>query len=244
MKSVIIGGTAGLGREIAAILAEQGHSILIIGKDKQDVDTSVANLQIRYGKDIYGLAVDASNLDIFSEELAAASLSFGNINYLFLPIGASDQQDNGNIEIARLNEIMNSNFTSVVLAVQVFRSKFKTDEKSAVVGFSSISAIRGRGDNVIYAASKRALESYYESLRMIFLDTTTSVKFYRMGYIDTRQAYGKRLLFPKANPEKAARKIISKLNQPKLISYYPRYWKVISFLVKIVPIGLYKRVTA
>ena len=244
MKSVIVGGTAGLGREIATILAEQGHSILIIGKDKKDVDSSVADLQIRYGKDVYGIAVDASNHYIFSETLTAASLIFGNINYLFLPIGASDQQDNADIEITKFNEIMSSNFFSVVLAVKVFRSKFNIEEESAIIGFSSISAIRGRDNNVIYAASKRALESYFESLRMIFSDTRTLVKFYRIGYLDTNQAYGKRLLFPKANPEKAARKIVSRLNKPRLVTYLPRYWKVISILVKIAPIGLYKKITA
>ena len=243
MKSVIIGGTAGLGREIAAVLANKGHSLLITGKDKQDVDACVADLHIRFGTEVCGLAVEASNHESFLLTLKRAAAGFGTINYLFLPIGASNQQDNGSLQIEELNMILSSNLISAVLAVQAFRSQFQMIESAAIVGFSSIAAIRGRSENVIYAASKKALESYFESLKIIFLDTNISVKYYRIGYLDTYQAYGKRLLFPKRNPNKAAKSIVTNLTRTKLVSYYPRYWRAIAILIRIAPTRFYKKMT-
>ena len=69
MKSVVIGGTAGVGREIAASLAAKGHSLLITGNDIEDVHACTTDLRLRYGVDVQGIAVDASNSTIFILEL-------------------------------------------------------------------------------------------------------------------------------------------------------------------------------
>ena len=244
MKSVVIGGTAGLGREIATALAKKGHTLLITGKDKRDVDASVANLENQFEIKVSGIVVDASNQKNFHDILFAAASSFGIVNNLFLPIGASNAQDDGNLEVQELNNLISSNFISVVIAVQAFSSQLRLADKAAIVGFSSISATRGRQENVIYAASKRALESYFESLRMILSGTNISVICYRLGYLDTYQAYGKRLFFPKENPKKAAEIIVANLNRKSLISYYPRYWKAITILIMVVPARFYKKITS
>jgi len=244
MKSVVIGGTAGLGREIATALAKKGHTLLITGKDKQDVDASVANLQHQYEVKVSGLVVDASNQRNFYDVLIAAASDFGSVDSLFLPIGNSNVQDNGDLEVPELNDVISANFTSVVIAVQAFSPGLKLAEKAAIVGFSSISAIRGREKNVIYAGSKRALESYFDSLRMILSDTNISVICYRIGYLDTYQTYGKRLLFPRADPKNVAENIVTNLNRTRVISYFPRYWLIISFLIKLVPMRLFKRASS
>jgi hypothetical protein len=41
-----------------------------------------------------------------------AAVSFGAINYLFLPIGASSYRDKGDLKFVELNETISSNFTS------------------------------------------------------------------------------------------------------------------------------------
>jgi decaprenylphospho-beta-D-erythro-pentofuranosid-2-ulose 2-reductase len=243
MKSVVVGGTAGLGRDLATLLAERGHSLLITGKDKRDVDTCVSDLYIRYGVSVYGLSIDASDQENFERSLKIAAASFGTINYLFLPIGASNNRDNGNIVCEELNEIITSNFTSVVTSVQVFRSQLTSTENAAIVGFSSVAAIRGRAENVIYAAAKRALESYFESLNIMLIDSNVNVKYYKLGYLDTYQSFGKQLPLPKKNPKKAARNVITHLNRVRLVSYYPKYWRVIAILIQIVPSRIFSRIT-
>lgn len=244
MKSVVIGGTAGVGREIAMSLAAKGHSLLITGKDILDVEACTTDLQIRYGINACGLAVQASDHKSFVYALESAANSFGTINYLFLPIGASIEKDNGDLNIVDLNEILSSNLASTVMAVQVFESQFVKTGHAGIVGFSSIAAIRGRDENVFYSASKRAVESYFESLKIIYYERNIAVKFYRIGYLDTYQSYGKRLLFPKKDPKKAAKQIVNDLTRTKLMSYYPRYWRGIAILVRVIPTSLYRKMTS
>lgn len=244
MKSVVIGGTAGVGREISTVLAAKGHSLLITGKDIEDVDACTMDLHLRYGVEVQGIAVDASNSSTFIRELGIAATNFGKINYLFLTIGASDDEDDGDLKIEKVIELLSSNFLAIIMAMQLFRTQFIESERTGVIGFSSVAAIRGRNKNVIYAASKRALESYFESLRMIFYSSNVIVKYYKLGYIDTYQSYGKRLIFPKTSPKLAARHIVKNLNKTRLISYYPQYWRAVVILIQFLPLWLFKNMTS
>jgi short-subunit dehydrogenase len=157
MNSVIIGGTAGVGREIANALAVRGHNLLITGKDERDVDTCVANLRIRYGVKVSGLAVDATSHENYLITLKDAAAQFGTIDNLFIPNVSSNQLDNGGLGVQEIAAIFSSNFMSVVLAVKVLSEQFHKTERVTIIGFSSIAAIRGRSENVIYSASKKAL---------------------------------------------------------------------------------------
>jgi short-subunit dehydrogenase len=244
MKSVVIGGTAGVGREIAMTLAAKGHSLLITGKDLADVEACTVDMHLRYGVEVQGIAVDASNSIIFIRELEKAATDFGKINYLFLAVGASNDADEGDLEIEKVNEILSSNFLVIIMAMQIFRSKFVETERAGVIGFSSVAAIRGRNKNVIYTASKRALESYFESLRMIFYGTNVIVKYYRLGYIDTYQSYNKGLIFPKTSPKLVAQYIIRNLNASEPISYYPRYWRTVAFLIQLLPLKIFRNMAS
>jgi len=244
MKSVVIGGTAGVGREIATALAAKGHSLLITGKDIEDVHACTMDLRLRYGVDVQGIPVDASNSTIFIRELGIAAANFGKINYLFLTIGASSDEDNGYLQFEKAIGIMSSNFLAIIMAVQIFRPQFSETEKKGIIGFSSVAAIRGRDKNVIYSASKRALESYFESLKLIAQGTNFSVQIYRLGFIDTYQAYGQKLLFPKANPKKVAKMIISRLDKTSRISYFPRYWNLVALVVQLLPMQIFKKLNS
>ena len=244
MNSVVIGGTAGVGRELAIALAIRGHSLLITGKDQQDIDRCVTNLRIRYGVEVIGVSVDATNYENYSMVLKDVTSSFGPIVNLFLPIGASNEQDKGNLEISESSEIISSNFMSVVLAIQSLRPQFHESERVNIVGFSSVASIRGRGENVIYAASKRALESYFESLKLLMFQSNIFVKYYRLGYLDTHQTYAKKLIFPRKDPEKVAVSIICNLERKRIVEYYPQYWRIVAILVRISPIWLYRKLSA
>ena len=50
--------------------------------------------------------------------------------------------------------------------------------------------VPGRSRNVAYSAAKRALASFFESLRHAFADSGVVVQFYVLGYMDTELAAG------------------------------------------------------
>ena len=244
MKAVVIGGTAGVGRELANLLAAKGCSLLIVGKDLKDINACTADLSLRYGVQVSGAAINASNITIFVNDLEISANSFGKINYLFLPIGASNKEDIGDLKVNEVIDLLSSNFLASVMASQIFQPLFSKDEKSGVIGFSSVAAIRGRNRNVIYSASKRALESYFESLKMVTKNSDFSVQVYRLGFVDTYQSHGQDLLFPKMEAKKVAQAIINNLGKRSKTFYYPRYWYLLAHVILHLPLQVYRKLSS
>ena len=242
MKSVIIGATAGIGRELAISLAKSGHSLLIVGKDKEDVAVLKKDLFLRFRVDVIAIASDATSLINFKAILEQEALHFGKITNLFLPIGSSKTNDTGELGLVEVFEIINSNFLAAVIAVDVFRRYFDETGHPTIIGLSSVAAMRGRSKNIIYSASKRALESYFQSLTIQLIDSNVSVQLYRLGYIDTNLSYGKRLYLPRIIPQKVSKHIINNLGKSSFTRYFPRYWRVINYILILLPSRLFSKI--
>ena len=242
MKSVIVGATAGVGRALSVVLAKKGHSLLLVGRDTRDLNASASSLKLCYDVEVQILTADALDPSSFTQLLSDAATSFGEINYLFLPIGGAIGQDTGVLQLEEMISLLNSNLLSVISAVQIFSRFQSIDGPAGIVGFSSIAAIRGRGENIVYAAAKRALESYFESLKYVFIDSNTSVHLYRLGYVNTQQSYGKKLALPKISPDRVARHVVGILSKTSSFTYYPRYWRLVALLLRSLPLSLFKRI--
>ena len=244
MKAAVIGGTAGIGRELANLLAARGCSLLIIGTDLKDINACTADLSLRYGVQVYGAAINASNITMFVNDLEISAKNFGIINYLFLPIGASNKEDVGDLNVNEVNALLSSNFLASAMASQIFQPLYSKDQKSGVIGFSSVAAIRGRNKNVIYSASKRALESYFESLKMLTENSNFSVQVYRLGFVDTYQSRGKDLRLPKMDAKKVAHVIINNLGKQSKIFYCPKYWYLLAHIILHLPLQIYRKLSS
>lgn len=154
MKSVVIGATAGIGRELTNSLASEGHSLLITGRDIDDLSACVQDLQITYGVKVESIVIDASKPSEYADSLEKAAVNLGEINFLFLPIGVSSEQDTGGLDFLEVSEIINTNLLAVISAVRIFQPYFMKTGSAGIIGFSSVAAIRGRNENVIYSAAK------------------------------------------------------------------------------------------
>ena len=60
MKAVILGGTKGMGRELARCLAERGERIFLLGREAKDLEKTAKDLEIRGATD--GVATKACDL--------------------------------------------------------------------------------------------------------------------------------------------------------------------------------------
>ena len=111
-------------------------------------------------------------------------------------------------------------------------------DNSVIVGFGSISGLIGRDVNSVYGASKRGLESLFESLSIMAINTKLKIQFYTIGYLDTNLSYGKKLLLPKGSAKKLAAKVYKNLNKKFKKVYYPSWWVIIASIIKFLPFSL------
>lgn len=241
MNFLVLGASAGLGRALAERLAGEGNDLFLVASDERDLKALAADLTLKHPVRIAYHVAHLDSSHEWLEPIVAKAKAFAAINGLFFPIGYSITNDDGALDEGATRQIAEANFLGVALLVSRFLPEFLARGTGYLVGFGSIAAIRGRSANVIYSASKRALLSYFESLQHLAAGTRVRVHFFQLGYLDTQQAFGKRLLFPKCKPEDAAAHVCRVLNRRSSTTYYPRFWKLIALVLKALPQWAFNR---
>jgi short-subunit dehydrogenase len=224
---IIVGASSGIGRSLAEELAKRGGSLVLVSSDGRDLDALAHDLTIRHGVSVSWTTDHPACPD--------------DIDGLFFPIGAIDEGDDCLLPPARADALINTNFRSVVAVIDQFLPRMLEQRRGVIVGFGSIAAARGRTRNAIYAASKRALESYFESLRHRCEASGVAVQFYILGYVDTQLSFGKKLMLPKASPESVARAVVDGLQKGSGVRYLPKFWRLVTAVVRVTPWAIYKR---
>lgn len=241
MRALVVGASAGVGLALCEGLAAQGSEIVMIASDSRDLEAAARHLSLVYEVEVQTIAVNAADITECVSSVKQAVNSFGAIDSLFFPIGVSLADDNGFLDSEQSCALMNINLITVMGLVSCFLPDLLKQPQANIVGFGSVAAIRGRKSNIVYSAAKRGLESYFESLRHLTVDTSVSVQFYRLGYVATQQSFGKRLLFPVAPPQKVAEKVVKNLGKDSGQVYFPRFWGLIALAVAWLPWRIYKK---
>lgn len=241
MRVVVIGATAGLGRSLSEALASSGADLLLVASDIRDLDVFASHLHLVYGIEVKTLASDAKNTKEFVETVCETVKSLDFIDSIMFPIGVSLESDKGNLSLDEILKIFSINMLIVTGIISSLLPSLLEQPQVNIVGFSSIAAIRGRKSNVIYSSAKRSLESYFESLQHLVSDSKVKVQLYRLGYVETQQSFGKKLLFPVAKPDKVAMTIIKNLHKSSGRFHCPKFWILIGSLVKLTPWSIYRK---
>lgn len=173
---LITGGSAGIGFEIAKVLSEKGNQVIITGRDQERLDNALSKLQNTTG--VACDVSDAAEVDALVEKLKSKfpklNIVINNAGRAFVhsPLGETDTFENA-------SEEMLTNYLSVIRLNQKLLPLLKTQGEAAIVNVSSIVAFVPNHNLATYGASKAALHSYSQSLR-IALQKETSVKVFEL----------------------------------------------------------------
>lgn len=242
MTWVIVGASAGLGRALAERLARDGAPLLAVASDARDLDALRSDLELRHGARVRTLAQDAADPGAFADAIAGALPAGEPIDGLLFPIGLSVDGDDGTAPPGLAARLAAVNFVCVAAVCGRLLPRLLEQGRGVIAGFGSVAAARGRSRNVVYAASKRALESYFESLRHLGDARGVRVFFYVLGYMDTALAFGQDLPFPVADPAAVADRVVRDLARGGGGSrHLPAWWAPIGAVVRALPWALFRR---
>jgi short-subunit dehydrogenase len=243
LKAVVVGASAGLGRALAEELARARHDLALVSSDARDLEALASDLRIRHGVRVLTRPLD------LGRELPTGSLretveQLGGVDALLLPAGWTASVDEAVLDATVAERLLRTNFLSLASIVSDLLAQLRTRERSSVVGFGSIAAVRGRSKNLVYAASKRALETYFEGLRHACAGTGVRVSLYVLGYLDTSLAFGRPTPLPRADPRRLAARVVSELGRREGVVYHPRAWRLVGAVLPLLPFSLFKRLKA
>lgn len=146
MNILLIGGSSGIGLEIANNLAKK-NKVIVASRNKGELNDDIKHYEFNVLKD------NIEDLDL-PQELHGLVFCPGSIN--LKPFKMLKQKD--------FEEEMNLNFFSLVKVVQSLLPKIKNAENSSLVFFSTVAVKVGMPFHTSIAAAKGAIEGFAKSL--------------------------------------------------------------------------------
>ncbi len=158
----IIGASSGIGEGIVKLLAEKGAKLIISARNESKLIELKGKLSI---EKIEVLPVDVELLHALVEKTEKAWNFFSGLDYVFLNAGMSvrDLVAESKLEVER--KIMDINFWGPVAITKALLKIRSSETPLHLVLTSSLSGKYGVPKLAAYAASKHAMQGYFDSLR-------------------------------------------------------------------------------
>lgn len=237
MKAVVLGGTSGIGREIARRLAERGDDVFLLGRDPADLERSAADLRARKPRDaeVGHASCDLERPEQFASAPDAADAALHGFDAVIVTAAmfATQEALEADVELAR--RLSTVNFANTVAFCEQARKRLLARGGGRLAVLSSVAGERGRKPVAIYGAGKAGLSHYLESLDHKFHAAGLSVLCVKPGFVKTAMTAGLRPPPFAGAPERVAKDIVHAMERRKPILYTPRVWALIMFVIRWLP---------
>ena len=237
LRLVITGASSGLGLALAQHYLEQGAVVGVIARRAELLQP----LCDQFPRQVHCYPLDVRN----TAAMQAAAQDF--IAHAGMPdiVIANAGTSVGTLteyaeDIDTFQQVMDINVLGVVKTFQPFLQVMRDAGRGSLVGIASVAGFRGLPGASAYSASKAALISYLESLRVELRGSGVHVVTICPGYIKTPMTAINPYPMPFILPaDKAARRIARVISSGKSFAVVPWQMALVGRLLKLLPNWLY-----
>jgi decaprenylphospho-beta-D-erythro-pentofuranosid-2-ulose 2-reductase len=233
-SALIVGATSLLGRALALEYAAAGWRIVVAARNADELGRVASDVAIRSRSTVATLVIDLA--DPHSIDAAAAEvLSQGLPGVIIVVAGSAERLGEAPYDPAIAQNLLAVNYAGPTRFVGALLSALRATPGSMVVFVSSVAGDRGRRANFVYGAAKAALNAYCQGLRALLAPNDVGVLTIKLGYMDTRLAYGIAPPTLTCSPNYAAKAIRRAIERRRMVVYVPGVWRWVAFALRAIP---------
>jgi NADP-dependent 3-hydroxy acid dehydrogenase YdfG len=164
--AVITGGTTGIGRAVALMMAANGARVLILGRHQDELDSAMRDLRsvAAHGGEAHGITADTSSEADIRRLFEEADRALGGVDILVnnAAVAARSVTD---MEYADFDYVVRTNIVGYMACAREALQRMRAKGRGHIVCVGSMSAdIKEKGADV-YVATKTAIAGFCDSLR-------------------------------------------------------------------------------
>lgn len=176
-RAIVTGGTTGIGRAIAVLLASYGVRVFVCGRSAEHLEDALKRM--REVGDVAGVTADLSQSRELDRFFASAQRHLGGLDIAILnagvPVeGAVDTEEDD------LRRALETDLTQHVVAAR--KAAQIMSEGGDIIFIGSMAAVSKRGGASIYVAAKSGIEGFAKSLREELAEKDIKVGLIEPGF--------------------------------------------------------------
>ena len=185
--AIITGASSGIGLAAAKEFAAQGSFLALAARNKEKLDSLVAQLDAEYGKTDDGkekfiaVATDVTKEEDCRNLVEKCASHFEKIDILVNNAGISMRAMFRDLDLSVIKSLMDVNFWGTVFCTK-YALPWLLKSKGSVVGVISIAGFKGLPARTGYSASKFAIYGFLDTLRVEHLHDGLHVMIFAPGF--------------------------------------------------------------
>jgi len=235
---LILGAKSDIGIAIARKFALEGYDIQLAGRNFEEVESIKKDLQTRFDVNIKAYDFDTIN---YSGYLDFINKLKNLPDIVICTIGNMPPQKFCEENLDLRTNVFRANFEGPANILSEIANLFEKRSYGTIVGISSVAGERGRASNYIYGSAKAGFTAFLSGLRNRLYKSNVNVITVLPGPVFTKMTKG--LPLPKLltnTKENVADDIFKAVINKKDIVYTSKIWKLLIFIIKLIPEGIFK----
>lgn len=187
-KTLVTGGTAGIGQEIALTFAKQGAHVAIFGRNEERAKETVKALEAARvspeQKFMYKLVDVASKVSI-EEGIQSVLSDFTSIDVLVNNAGITRDGLLMKMSEADFDQVVATNLKAIYNTCQTLVRSMIKAKTGSIINISSVVGLTGNAGQTNYAAAKAGVIGFSKALAQEVASRGVSVNCIAPGFIQT-----------------------------------------------------------
>lgn len=163
--TLITGGSAGIGYELAKLFAKDGRNLVIVARSKKDLEQVAQSISSTYKVDVIPLAKDLFNRKSAFEIYDFVKSQGIEIDILVNDAGQGQYGEFINTELEREIEIIELNIISLITLTKLFLIDMVGRKSGKILNLASIASKVPGPFQAVYHGTKAFVHSFTEAIR-------------------------------------------------------------------------------